>query len=153
MMGTPVTDRRVRELRRGESALIPQSISYLGPLKRVGRRLVEGSSPGSKELAGIAERFEVRPADLHEYPFHPSGGMARGILLATVLLIIADEPTPGLSVDLTRQMLVPSGYGKTTLGKIMAGWIRRYQGRVNADERPLPVRGAAWCNTSISIRN
>lgn len=38
-------------------------------------------------------------------------------------------------------LLAPSGYGKSTLGKIMAGWIRRYRGRVTVDGKELPKRG------------
>lgn len=38
-------------------------------------------------------------------------------------------------------LLAPSGYGKSTLGKIMAGWIRRYQGRVILDGELLAARG------------
>lgn len=108
--GAPVTPKRIPELQRREFALIPQSIGYLDPLKRVRRQLVEGKRLVGEELAAIAERFDMQPSDLDKFPFQLSGGMARRVLLATALLsqarlIIADEPTPGLPVHLAQQML------------------------------------------------
>jgi len=35
----------------------------------------------------------------------------------------------------------PSGQGKTTLGKIMAGYLLPIRGKVSADDQPLPRRG------------
>ena len=72
--------------------------------------LVEGRRLGAGELAEVADRFGLLVSDLDKYPFQLSGGMARRILLATALLsparlIIADEPTPGLSVKLAEQLL------------------------------------------------
>ena len=108
--GELVTRDRVEALRRTELALIPQSIGFLDPLKKVRHQLVEGSRLGAGELAEVADRFGLLVSDLDKYPFQLSGGMARRILLATALLsparlIIADEPTPGLSVKLAEQLL------------------------------------------------
>ena len=33
--------------------------------------------------------------------------------------------------------MAPSGFGKSTLGKIMAGWINRFRGTVALDGEPL----------------
>lgn len=43
------------------------------------------------------------------YPFQLSGGMARRVLIATAVmneakLIIADEPTPGLNLELAMKL-------------------------------------------------
>lgn len=108
--GRPLTPERTRTLRGTEFALIPQSIGHLDPLMRVRRQLFTGARPDPDELAGIAERFGMRAGDLDKFPFQLSGGMARRVLLATAMLsparlIIADEPTPGLSVDLAERML------------------------------------------------
>ncbi|RLP11930.1 ATP-binding cassette domain-containing protein [Propionibacterium australiense] len=108
--GQPLTPERTRALRGSEFALIPQSISYLDPLMRVRRQLLTSAEPSADELDEIAERFELSRADLDKFPFELSGGMARRVLLATAMLssarlIIADEPTPGLSVDLAERML------------------------------------------------
>ena len=35
----------------------------------------------------------------------------------------------------------PSGYGKTTLGRVLAGWQPHQQGSVTLDEEALPLRG------------
>ena len=34
-------------------------------------------------------------------------------------------------------LVAPSGFGKSTLGKIMAGWINRFRGTVTLDGEPL----------------
>lgn len=44
---------------------------------------------------------------------------------------------PGAVVGL----MAPSGYGKTTLGKLLAGYLLPTQGHVTLDEQPLPSRG------------
>ena len=108
--GEPVAGKRVLELRRKSFALVPQSISFLDPLLKVKHQLRTGPTPDEEELARIAERLDLSPRDLEKYPFQLSGGMARRILLATAILspaelIIADEPTPGLSVKLAEQLL------------------------------------------------
>ena len=108
--GELVTRQRVKQLRRSELALIPQSISFLDPLKKVGDQLYENRSLSATERVEVADRLGLVPTDLDKYPFQLSGGMARRILLATALLsqarlIIADEPTPGLPVTLAEQML------------------------------------------------
>ena len=38
-------------------------------------------------------------------------------------------------------LMAPSGYGKTTLGRLLAGYLTPTQGRVTLDEQPLPSRG------------
>ncbi|NEQ42475.1 MAG: ATP-binding cassette domain-containing protein [Leptolyngbya sp. SIOISBB] len=38
-------------------------------------------------------------------------------------------------------LMAPSGYGKTTLGKLLAGYLTPTQGQVTLDEQPLPCRG------------
>lgn len=35
----------------------------------------------------------------------------------------------------------PSGFGKTTLGKLLAGYLTPIAGRVTVDNQPLPLRG------------
>lgn len=103
--------------RRGNGiSLVPQSVNHLDPLMKVGRQ-VEGfarTDVPHAERARHRERLFARyglseeAADL--YPHQLSGGMARRVLLCCALmddprLVIADEPTPGLDLDLAVRAL------------------------------------------------
>lgn len=106
--GRALTEARQNKVRGKEIALIPQSVSYLDPLQRVGpqvRRTAElsgmNASAADVAQATVFQRYGLaeRVADL--FPFQISGGMARRVLVATAsvgdaTLLIADEPTPGL---------------------------------------------------------
>ena len=102
----------LQELRGRGISLVPQSVNSLDPLMKVGRQ-VEGfcSRPEVSAAQRRQRRKELfarygldeRVAKL--YPFELSGGMARRVLLCCALmddpqLIIADEPTPGLDLNL-----------------------------------------------------
>lgn len=54
---------------------------------------------------------------------------------------------PGAIVGL----MAPSGYGKTTLGKLLAGYLSPTQGHVTLDEQPLPSRG--YCPVQLVFQN
>lgn len=103
----PLTQERMEKLRGKEIALVPQSVTYLDPLMKVGKQVRRGrrdreTVSRQRELFsqyGLAQEVEEK------YPFACSGGMSRRILLATALmenprLIIADEPTPGMELSL-----------------------------------------------------
>lgn len=102
-----LTSERMEKLRGKEIALVPQSVTYLDPLMKVGKQVRRGrrdreTVSRQRELFsqyGLAQEVEEK------YPFACSGGMSRRILLATALmenprLIIADEPTPGMELSL-----------------------------------------------------
>lgn len=105
--GEVLSSTRKKDLRGDKIQFIPQSISYLDPLMRVERQ-VRGSSRTSLSLRRQKDSF--KKYGLHEdagkmYPFQLSGGMARRVLLSIVDqkdsdIIIADEPTPGLELNL-----------------------------------------------------
>ena len=103
----PLTPERMEKLRGKEIALVPQRVTYLDPLMKVGKQVRRGrrdreTVSRQRELFsqyGLAQEVEEK------YPFACSGGMSRRILLATALmenprLIIADEPTPGMELSL-----------------------------------------------------
>lgn len=103
--GSELTPRRQAELRGSEIALVPQSVSFLDPLMRVGAQ-----ADGHRRPRPTGRRNELfarlgLPGDTQKlYPFQLSGGMARRVLVSTALLtdaqlVIADEPTPGMSLD------------------------------------------------------
>jgi ABC-type dipeptide/oligopeptide/nickel transport system ATPase component len=92
--------------------------------KRLPMREQDLSAPGhSQSLSGrgtrkervrkqqeLFARYGLTPKVAQQYPFELSGGMARRVLLCCALMdnprvIIADEPTPGLDLELARLAL------------------------------------------------
>lgn len=108
-----VLEQRDKEGLRGkEIALVPQSVSYLDPLMKVGAQ-VRGSKSDKEVIKlqkEIFQRFHLNEKTEKLYPFQLSGGMARRILVSTAVisgaeLIIADEPTPGLDLEMALEAL------------------------------------------------
>ncbi|MDO4442777.1 MAG: ATP-binding cassette domain-containing protein [Slackia sp.] len=97
-------------LRGSDIAFVPQSVESLDPLMKVGRQVelfARGASPDQARARrkAVFARYGLDDAAAELYPFELSGGMARRVLLACALvneprLIIADEPTPGLDLEL-----------------------------------------------------
>ena len=103
--GQPLTAARQQQLRGKELALAPQSVAYLDPLMRVGAQADGYQKPRpSARRRSLFQRLGLPRQTERLYPFQLSGGMARRVLVATALLsearlIIADEPTPGMSLE------------------------------------------------------
>ncbi|WP_419872697.1 oligopeptide/dipeptide ABC transporter ATP-binding protein [Candidatus Pristimantibacillus sp. PTI5] len=101
--GEPLDEARLRGYRGREIAFVPQSVSYLNPLMRVGKllRTKEDGMEQHRERKSLFERFRLGKHVDRLFPFQLSGGMARKVLVSTAALgrsrlIIADEPTPGM---------------------------------------------------------
>ena len=99
-----MTPKLQKKLRGTEIALIPQSVSYLDPLMKVGAQADGHRKPyPTRKRQELFRRFGL-PADTgKKYPYQLSGGMVRRVLVSTALitdakLVIADEPTPGMSL-------------------------------------------------------
>lgn len=110
--GVKLTPRRQRVLRGREIALIPQSVTFLDPLMRVGDQVRTSAmnGNGASVQRTLFQRLGLKQDDARLYPFQLSGGMARRILVSSALasgasLIIADEPTPGLHPSVVRETL------------------------------------------------
>ena len=103
--GSELTPQRQRELRGTEIALVPQSVAYLDPLMKIGEQADGHTKPKPTEKRKkLFERLNLPERTEKLYPLQLSGGMARRVLVSTALitdaqLIIADEPTPGMSLD------------------------------------------------------
>lgn len=111
--GSLVAPGDLGNLRGHGISLVPQGVSSLDPLMRVGEQ-VRGEARGADRRARREDtrRRMVRQRELFEayglasevermYPHELSGGMARRVLLMCALmeeprLLIADEPTPGM---------------------------------------------------------
>ena len=129
--GVEQTAKSLAAMRGHGISLVPQSVDHLNPLMKVGKQ-VEGAgrggfasgrdggpaedatrpdTPGRTERRKMLfERYGLAPEVADLYPHELSGGMARRVLLCCALmdsprLIIADEPTPGLDLDLAVRAL------------------------------------------------
>ena len=92
-------------------SMVPQSVRALDPLIRVGKQVEGFGTSGADRESRRAKREELfaryglDPQVADMYPHELSGGMARRVLLCTALMddprvIVADEPTPGLDLEL-----------------------------------------------------
>lgn len=103
--GEELTAAWQRQLRGTEIALVPQSVAFLDPLMKVGAQVDGHRRPRQTERRkSLFQRFGLPDKTPQLYPFQLSGGMARRVLVSTALiseaqLIIADEPTPGMSLN------------------------------------------------------
>ena len=107
--GKRLTEERLAGLRGKEIALIPQSVDFLDPLMRVGKQIA-GARGSKDQMRASLDQFGLNPSVERMVPHQLSGGMARRVLIAAGVqgnpgLIIADEPTPGLSEQLAREVM------------------------------------------------
>ncbi|MGO1469615.1 MAG: ABC transporter ATP-binding protein [Tissierella sp.] len=110
--GEKLTEKKLKSIRGKDIVLVPQSISYLDPLMKVGRqvrRSRKDKDSKSKQRRSF-KRYNLCEKSEELYPHQLSGGMARRVLVSTAdqsdaSLIIADEPTPGLDIDIARKTL------------------------------------------------
>lgn len=110
--GKVLSQKEKEALRGKEMALVPQSVSYLDPLMKVGTQ-VRGTKADKEIIKAqreIFQRFHLDEKTEQLYPFQLSGGMARRVLVSTAVLsgadvIIADEPTPGLDLEMALEAL------------------------------------------------
>ncbi len=106
-----LTTETQAKLRGSEIALVPQSVAFLDPLMKVGNQADGHKKPyPTEKRRGIFKRFGLPEKTETLYPFQLSGGMARRVLVSTALiteaqLIIADEPTPGMSLEQAKEAL------------------------------------------------
>ena len=104
-----VDEDRLSQLGGKEITFVPQSIAYLDPLMTIEDQLMR-KDINKQDFFKVMDTLGFTKADLGKYPFQLSGGMARRVLIANTILskadlIIADEPTPGLSLDLAIEVL------------------------------------------------
>lgn len=110
--GQELTPQRAKSLRGSEIVLVPQSVSYLDPLMKVGPQIRRGSRKADvcRRLDAIFERLGLKKETENQYPFQLSGGMNRRVLLSSAWmeapgLVIADEPTPGLDLPVAKRVM------------------------------------------------
>ena len=97
-------------------SLVPQSVNNLDPLMKVGRQVEGFAHPDESHAVRrrrrekLFARYGLSEAVAGMYPFELSGGMARRVLVCCALMddprvIVADEPTPGLDLELAVRAL------------------------------------------------
>jgi peptide/nickel transport system ATP-binding protein len=120
-----------RKLRGRNITLIPQSVSFLNPLKTAGAIISRSAvlAGYTKQEASAKTLQALRLFGLNAdvaslYPFQLSGGMARRVLVAASWisdadLFLADEPTTGLDAEVAEESLallkVLTTRGKTVI--------------------------------------
>lgn len=107
--GQKLTTELQKKVRGNEMVFIPQSVDYLDPLMKVGKQ-VQGIRGTIEKVKNAFKRYNLDETVEEMYPFQLSGGMARRVLISTAVmenakLIIADEPTPGLDVNMAMETL------------------------------------------------
>ena len=105
----PLDDKLRKKCLGTEIAYIPQSVDHLDPVMKVGPQVVGVHSTKEKQRE-MFRKYQLDERVEKMYPFQLSGGMARRVLISSAVLetpklIIADEPTPGLSVDMAMDTL------------------------------------------------
>lgn len=110
--GEPLEEERKKELRGNEIVLVPQSVAYLDPLMKIGPQIRKGKKDKAsrEKLRQIFKGYGLKKEVEDLYPFELSGGMNRRVLVSTAMmgnprLVIADEPTPGLHMDMVRKVM------------------------------------------------
>lgn len=110
--GELLTKERQVKLRGKEITLIPQSVTALDPLMKVGKQVEQViSNKNSREMrTNIFKQVGLPTGAENKYPFELSGGMNRRVLAASAIvseasLIVADEPTPGLDPKSLTEMI------------------------------------------------
>lgn len=104
-----LNEKYLRKVRGKDIAFIPQSVDFLDPLMKVGKQVV-GINGNKERQKEVFKKYNLDDKVAKMYPFQLSGGMARRVLIATAVmneakLIIADEPTPGLNLELAMETL------------------------------------------------
>lgn len=110
--GELLTPKRLEGLRGKELVLVPQSVSYLDPLMKIGSQIRKGRKDENslKQCRQVLSRYGLKDETERLYPSQLSGGMARRVLISTAVmerpgLVIADEPTPGLHIEAAKRVL------------------------------------------------
>lgn len=110
--GEELTEKRRKEFRGKEIAFVPQNVSYLDPLMKIGPQIRKGKrdEKSKEKQRELLKRYGLSREIEDKYPFELSGGMIRRVLIAAALfeepkLVVADEPTPGLDAGAVRKVL------------------------------------------------
>ncbi|HWQ75229.1 MAG TPA: ABC transporter ATP-binding protein [Syntrophomonas sp.] len=110
--GELLNSKRIEQLRGSKIAFVPQSVTYLDPLEKVGAQVRNGQRDAAilRRQQELFAYYQLPPKTENLYPFELSGGMIRRVFLSSAMmenprLIVADEPTPGLHLEAAKNAL------------------------------------------------
>lgn len=110
--GEETTAARLRALSGKRISVIPQRLSGLDPLRKIGKQITrsDGSHKALERAKAALAKVNLDEKLMERYPFELSGGMARRLLIAMAIfdgaeIIIADEPSPGIGKEETDRIL------------------------------------------------
>lgn len=110
--GEETTADRLRALSGKRISVIPQRLSGLDPLRKIGKQITrgDGSRKAFERAKAALAKVNLDERLMERYPFELSGGMARRLLIAMAIfdgakIIIADEPSPGIGKEETDRIL------------------------------------------------
>lgn len=110
--GEETTAARLRALSGKRISVIPQRLSGLDPLRKIGKQITrsDGSHKALERAKAALAKVNLDERLMERYPFELSGGMARRFLIAMAIfdgaeIIIADEPSPGIGKEETDRIL------------------------------------------------
>lgn len=110
--------KEISRVRLSEIGYIPQgSMNSLSPTMRVGDQIIDGMithglgrGEAKRRIPDLLEKVGLDPHVVRLYPHELSGGMKQRVIIAIAIsmnpsLIIADEPTTALDVNVQRRIL------------------------------------------------
>lgn len=114
-----LSNEEMRQIRGREIGMMLQNPSTsLNPLLSIGEQIAEvyryhyqdSKEKARRKTQNMLESLGIDPKRINEYPHQFSGGMRQRIMISIGLalnprILIADEPTKGLDVDVKKQIL------------------------------------------------
>ena len=124
-----LSPRGMRRMRWEHLSYVPQgSMNSLNPVMRVGQQLIDGMTAhgvsdgqAKRTVPQLLEKVGLDPRVERLYPHELSGGMKQRVIIAAAIamdpdLIIADEPTTALDVNVQRVILETLAHLRSELG-------------------------------------
>jgi len=124
-----LTPKEMRRVRWQNISYVPQgSMNALNPIARIGEQIVDGmtahgfsESDAKRKVPQLLERVGLESKVARLYPHELSGGMKQRTIIASAIamgpeLIVADEPTTALDVNVQRVILETLQSLRETMG-------------------------------------
>jgi peptide/nickel transport system ATP-binding protein len=124
-----LSTKQLRALRWRHISYVPQgSMNSLNPVMRIGDQIIDGmvahgvrAEAARQRVPELLELVGLRPELAHLFPHELSGGMKQRAIIAAAValnpqLVVADEPTTALDVNVQRVVLQTLAHLRRALG-------------------------------------